>query len=618
MLDVAILPNRGDSQSILGLAREISVILDRPLTLPPRGYTVTPVALDYSITVTAPDLCPVYLLRGITQVKNGIAPLHLRRRLALAGLRSIDRIVDITNYVMLETGQPLHAFDRAALVGMHLTVDNARNGEMVQTLDNEVRELTEQIPVIRDGQGVVALAGVMGAQRGSVGAETSDLLIEAAYFAPTRIRKSKGILGLRTESAIRFEKGVDPDAVAFAQDRALYLLETLAEGKVVGGPIEYRDATHPIVVRGTLPLNPEKINRLLGTSYTETDMKSVLNRLGFESVGDEVVIPSWRRHDIKDWPCLAEEVARILGYDPIPEILDFRMVPQEKPSRLAELSATTETFWINQGFQQIQTFTMVAPDDFKATKVPMPSDWLQIQNPLTQSESVLRRYLMPSMLRAVSHNLKHQNGDLQFFEIGKVFYLAQEGEIREHLVCGAICTGSGWISPYSDNDKAVSEPSFFRMKGWAEELLGQLQISGATVTPSTYPQYHPFMSVDIRIDTKVVGNVGFLHPEILENYDIRQPVGYVGLNLSGLATLEVCLPSFKSFGRFPHTRRDVALLAPRHVGYADIIAAIDAHLPSDVSQYFLFDHFESDKLGVDKKSLAFGFIYSHLDKTLSD
>lgn len=618
ILDVSILPNRGDCQSMLGLAREISVLLNRPLRLPPMDYSVTESIEKWQINITEPEVCPIYFGQRVDRVTNGVAPLKMRRRLALAGIRSVDRIVDITNYVMLETGQPLHAFDKNELSGTTLTVGNAMSGEMAQTLDDEVRELNVRIPVIRDEASVVAIAGVMGGQRGSISEKTTALFLEAAYFSPTRVRKSRSELGLRTESAIRFEKGVDPNGVRFALHRALHLLQELAGATSVGASVEHMDVTHPILAERDVAFNSEKINRLLGTDYSRSDMAQVLTSLGFDLSETTARVPSWRRHDIKEWPCLAEEIARIQGYDPIPEALDFRMVVQEKPSRLSTIATVSETFWVDQGFQQVQTFTMVSPDDFKATQIPMASEWLQIQNPLTPSESILRRYLMPSLLRTVSYNLKRQNTDLQLFEVGKVFYLAQQGEIREHLVCGAICTGNRFVSPYSEAEKAAEQPSFFHLKGLVEELLSQLRVCGISYGVSVYPQYHPHMSADIRIGDITIGNVGFFHPDILENYDIRQPVGYIGLNLSGIAGVPVVPMEFKSFGRFPHTRRDLAILAPRTLGYQDIDAKIREYLPGDAAHYFLFDQFESDKIGMDNKSLAFGFIYQNMDRTLSD
>ncbi len=618
ILDVAILPNRGDCQSILGLAREISVILNRPLKLPSTDYSITEAIEKWQIAVTDPEVCPIYFGQQVDHVTNGIAPLKMRRRLALAGIRSIDRIVDITNYVMLETGHPLHAFDKNELSGTTITVGSASAGEMTQTLDDEVRELTVRIPVVRDGLSIVAIAGIMGGQRGSIAEKTTELFLEAAYFSPTRVRKAKSELGLRTESAIRFEKGVDPMGVQFALRRALHLLQELAGARIVGAPVEHIDLTHSILSERDVEFNSEKINRLLGTAYTRAEMEHVLAQLGFGVAETSARVPSWRRHDIKEWPCLAEEIARIKGYDPIPEILDFRMVAQEKPSNLSKIATVTETFWVNQGFQQVQTFTMVSPDDFRATKVPMPSDWLQIQNPLTPSESVLRRYLMSSLLRTVSYNLKRQNTDLQLFEVGKVFYLAQQGEIREHLVCGVICTGNRFVSPYSEVEKVQGQPSFFHLKGQVEELLSQLRVAGVSYAKSSYPQYHPHLSADIRIGATTIGNFGFFHPDILENYDIRQPVGYIGLNLSGISGEPTIPMEFNSFGRYPHTRRDLAILAPRTLGYQEIESKIGEFLPEAVAQYFLFDHFESDKIGADNKSLAFGFVYQNIERTLSD
>jgi phenylalanyl-tRNA synthetase beta chain len=364
--------------------------------------------------------------------------------------------------------------------------------------------------------------------------------------------------------------------------------------------------------------NPDQLNGLLGTDYSHADIQTVLERLGFQIQNGRAVVPSWRRHDVKEWPCLAEEVARIKGYDPIPADLSSRAVPQSRLTRLQLIARRSETFFVDQGFQQVQTFTMVSPDDFKSTKVPMPSEWLQIQNPLTPSESVLRRYLMASLLKTVEYNHKRQSTDLQLFEIGKVFYIDQAGSINENLVAGAIITGGRFLHPYTAEEKSVAAPHFLHLKGLFEELMDQLRVGGYTFEAPSYPQYHPTMSADVRLGDTIIGNVGFLHPDILANYDIRQPVGYIGISLTAVADKPYRVPEFTQFGRFPHTRRDIALLAPKTLGFNEIESTIDRLLPSDVRSYFLFDHFESEKIGTDQKSLAFGFIYQHDDRTLSD
>ncbi|NBV41184.1 phenylalanine--tRNA ligase subunit beta [bacterium] len=616
ILDISILPNRGDCQSILGLAREISVVLDCELRIPDIRYKPSILENRIGVRVDVPEICPMYIGRYVTGV-SGETPLFMQRRLALSGIRSINLAVDITNYVMLEIGQPLHVFNVNALPDFGLSVGVSATNEMIHTLDDEVRQLPAGVPVIRSGNEAVAVAGVIGGKSTGVTESTADLFLESAYFVPSQIRRSEMTLGLRTESAVRFEKGVDAERVRFASDRALHLLQTLGGAQIAEAASEFRHDSHMIFQARSVPLDSQKVNRLLGTNYSNSEMVAVLTRLGFRVENGVAHVPSWRLHDIKEWPCLAEEIARIKGYDPIAPDLNLKMVPQDPPSRIQVLSDVTESYFVNHGFQQVQTFTMISPDDFSATKVPLPSEWLQIQNPLNSSESVLRRYLMASMLKTIAYNIKRQADRLRLFEVGKVFYVNSEGNIRENLVCGAMIAGSQNEVGYLAGDKG-SAVSFPHLKGQLEALLDQMGLSGFEFSLPTYPQYHPTQSADLRYDGRIVGNVGILHPDVLRNYDIQIPIGYIGINLTALAEIQVDTPVFQPFSKYPFTRRDMALLVPKTISYHEIDSVIRAQLPESVVRYFVFDYFESEKIGADNKSLAIGFIYQDANRTLSD
>jgi phenylalanyl-tRNA synthetase beta chain len=613
IFEIGILPNRGDCLSIYGMAREIAAILQLPLR--PLETAIAKVS-----DLVVPDIqlsdsrCSKYVARRIQLPRtNTKTPLWMQRRLGLCGLRSLSLPVDITNYVLLETGQPLHAFDMAHLSG-GIQVMASASGAMLQTLDEEVHELPEGTLVVADDSGAVAIAGVMGGLGTAVTGTTSDILLEAAVFDPVSVRRTGVKLGLRTESAIRFEKGLDWSGTENASDRAAHLFVTLA-GAHVGGRHTLR---HPeaIVLERRIPFSYDKINGLLGTDFSHTEMQETLAALGIFVSEGHAVVPSWRAHDLVDWPCLAEEIARLLGYDRIPETLPDRWVPLAPPSRLQTAVMRAESFWLSRGYQQVCTFSMISPDDFKKTRIPLPAEALHIRNPLTPDASILRRYLMPSLLEVAGHHAKRQVSSLRIFEVGKVFWLSESG-VQENQVSGALIYGP-LTQGYTPLQRESATFDFAYLKGQVETFLADCGIGNLQFKVSRYPQYHPYASADIFVSDVLIGNVGYLHPDVTEPYGLDQRVGYVGLNLTAMAAFEDSAVRFTAFSRHPSTRRDVAMLVDKKLSYGDIATAISQSLPQEVTDYYLFDAYEGASLGADKKSLAFAFVYQHADKTMSD
>lgn len=617
IIEIGILPNRGDCLGIYGMAREIAAVLQVPLK--PLSVGLPPFVSQPLPAVHVKDSrCSQYIMRRMVLPTSDLkTPLWMQRRLALCGLRSVSLAVDITNYVLLETGQPLHVFDADKLSGdLHVTAAPA--GMMIQTLDEQVHELPEKALVISDDTGPVAIAGVMGGLGSAVDAHTRDIVLEAAVFDPVSVRRTGAYLGLRTESAVRFEKGLDWDGVLRASDRAAHLFVRLAGASVTEAHVTLGAQGRPVLRR--IPFVPDQINRLLGTSFSEEQMRQVLLSLGIEIAHDGqnsvAIVPSWRAHDLVDWPCLAEEIARMAGYDQIPEAFPDRWVPIASPTPLQQMVAVSESFWISRGYQQVCTFSMVSPEDFQKTNMRLPAEALHIRNPLTQESSVLRRYLMPSLLQVAAHHAKRQVEDLRIFEVGKVFWLSEEG-VQENQVSGILVYG-----PVSHTYRAAQKESYFLdfsyLKGQAEAFLTHVGFRDVYFKPSKYPQYHPYASADIFFSDVLIGNVGYLHPDVTEAYGISQQVGYIGLNLTALSRFDLQTARYVGFSRQPSTRRDVAMLAPRDLPYIEIVSAIDKVLPAAVADYYLFDAYEGDVLGPDKKSLAFAFVYQDPEKTLSD
>ncbi len=567
ILDIAILPNRGDCQSIYGMAREVAAILNLPLKKPDCSINAAPGDSDISVEIADKEGCPHYTGRLIKTIKQNPTPLWMKRKLQLSGIRPISLIVDITNYVLLELGQPLHAFDRKSL-GNKIVVRRANASEKMVTLDGDERTLSPEILLICDGDRPVAAAGVMGAKNSEINDGTTDVFLEAAYFQPGRIRKGRTVLGLRTESSIRFEKGVDPQGVVMASDRAAHLMQELAGGSVVGQPktIEWP--------KKIIPFSSEQINKLLGAAIPESEMVSILGRLGFEYKEASMIVPSWRQLDIQEWPCLAEEVARVWGFEKIGTPLP------SPPAPLPGGEGRFESLLLDYGFYQVCTFPMIEAHD--------QDPGLALRNPIAPEESVMRASMLPSHVKVLEFNRKRQVEQLRIFEIGKVF----KGQDEEtHL-------SALWMGGCD----------FLELKGLVENIVGDVVFGECRSV-----ELHPKKALSVNGD---LGVVGFVHPSLLRRYDLDGDVGYISLNLAKMPAAKK--KTFRPIPKFPSTRRDIALLTPRSLKYAEIEKVILENKPKWVKEFFLFDVFESEKIGKENKSLAFAFIYQDPERTLSD
>jgi phenylalanyl-tRNA synthetase beta chain len=616
VLDISILPNRGDCQSIYGMARDISVILNKPLKQP--ECAIKEINEDWSFAIQVKDIekCPYYTARYIKNVQHKETPLWMNQRLQVSGIRSISLLVDITNYVLLELGQPLHAFDKNMLVNNSIIVRTADENEEFYALDEEKRNLEKEALLICDGEKPVALAGIMGGKNSEISDNSSEVLLESAFFHPSTVRRTATKLNLRTESSIRFEKGVDSNLVDFASKRACYLMQELAGGTVISGVKEYKNSNYERFVPYTIPFDYERINSLLGTKFSEKEMANVLSNLGFELTGNVVTVPSWRMGDVVEWPCLAEEIARVLGYHHVSVEFSTGAVIIEKATPINEISRKIEDYLIADGFYQTNTFTMISREDYDKTKQSLDNA-LEFANPLTIEESVLRQQLLPSILKILSFNRKRQVEHMRFFEIGKVFW-GKDGLPEEELHCAGIVTGQVFEKVYFGDDKKNNDVNIFYLKGIVENLLGILGFAAVSFVPITVSIFHPKKAIEIKVCGKKIGYLGLLHPEIVKEYDIDEDIWYFDLNLTQVEQIDLGKKIYSPISKYPTTRRDIALLAPKSLSNADITSVIKKYLPKAVSEYFLFDYFESEKMGLDKKSIAFGFIFQSMDKTLSD
>ncbi len=612
VLDISVLPNRGDCQSIIGIAREIAVILGTDLRLPTLTDATT-LAGPSILTIqnTAPDTCTQYHARTLTLRAVPTTPLWMQLRLTRCGINTISPIVDVTNYVMLEFGQPLHAFDQAKVATNTLIIRHPKAGESIQTLDEKTVTLQPTDLLIADEEKGLALAGIMGGFDSGVNNLTSQIILESAQFNPVAVRKSKQRHHLTTQSAIRFEKGIDPNQTKNAIHRATAIMASWSNASIIGAIASY---TSPTPEPEKIDYNPAKINQLLGTNWDPNAMTKILKSLGFtiDSAPISMATPPAWRHDITEWPCLAEEIARIHGLDNIPTTPITRAIPTQAPSPISQLDNQLTSLLTTLGFQQLNTLPMI-----NATQDAVVAPQLIIQNPINPDQAVMRSSLKPSLLSVLRLNLNKFNGGLNAFEIAKVFH-TENDTIIETTQLGILVTLPQNPAPYTQADKALNTVEFADLKGVSELLLEHLNTAQFQWLPSANPHFHPKQQAALKRYNAHIGTIGFLHPTYIKPYDITLPVGYIELNLSIIATQPQPKPKAKPLAKFPSTTRDIALLAPRNLEYGAIHAAILTHKSKLVKEIQLVDLYINKSLGDDKKSLCFSLIYQDPDRTLTD
>lgn len=625
ILEIGILPNRGDCQSMIGIAREVAAILNLPLRLPEirigdsldsslRGIgSGSGGNANWTVLNQAPEFCTKYTARCMSGVAVGPSPIWMQRRLHAGGIRPINNMVDVSNYVLLESGQPLHIFDAALLPGHAIGIRLSDTDEEITTLDGVTRKLPHGIGVITDGTHPVAVAGVMGGEHSGVSEHTTSILIESAYFQPGAIRTAMRQMALRSESSIRFEKGVDFGGIEWASDRAATLVLELGGGKVDGPLIVKSNDSAQIAQDKWIGFNVDQINGLLGSEFTATEITATLEKLGFEIRDGQAKVPSWRRLDIQEWPDLAEEVARVIGLDKIATRLPISDQLLPEPSKL--------TRWINQiserlvaaGFCEIRSLPMISPKDAELDdQVPTPETTMQ--NPMTPEESIMSASHLARLAKTMAYNLNRQQHNIRLFEYGRVFSSAN-GAISETVELAGLVCGRETPLDYTEDLQSTQSIRFSHIKSVLESALAPITIE---FEASSSVQLHPSQQVSLRVSGTSIGHFGALTPQLASAFEIPNGSLYFSINLNSLLTLNSQKRTFKPFSKFPSTRRDIAILAPKSLPYSEILKVIDAYKSPAVVDVFLFDCYESEKLGADHRSLAVGLIYQDLDKSLSE
>ena len=614
VLDIAVLPNRGDALSIIGIAREVAALLGKPLKKPKINVVAVESSERVTVTVLDPDLCPRYMARLINGVKIAASPDWLKNRLLAAGVRPINNIVDITNYLLFETGQPLHAFDWDKLAGKKIVVRRVRKGEKIETLDGVKRKLPEGVLCIADKDRPVAVAGVMGSTNSEVTEATQNILLESACFNPASIYRTAQQLKLRSESSMRFERGVDWDGVEYALDRAAELMATLGGGKVTKDKIDVKKEARKAK---QVVLRPDRVRKILGVNISDAEIIKLLVSLGFtvepQANNFTVLVPLFRYGDIEREIDLIEEVGRIYGYEKIPSTIpacaDVDFIPAEKQT----LADQVRDILTGYGLQETLTFSIVDPAVFKNFPAPLPP---AITNPLSEENSVLRTSLLPYLLQVVSHNQRHQIGDVCIFEVGTVF-TPQGKEIVEETRVGGAMVGSFLRGNWTEGGKAA-EANFFTIKGIVEALVEEITGLLPEIVSANVAALAPGRAAEIKIDGKVAGYLGELKHPIRKAFDLTQPVFIFDIALAPLLENVKQSPRYQALPKFPAVTRDIALTVPNGVAFGDIERIIKASGSPILEEAVLFDRYSGKPIPEGYYSLAFSLRYRDPQRTLTD
>ena len=607
VVEFEITSNRPDCLSVIGLARETAVSFDKEFK------THTPVVnctndgdkIDnyLSVEISAPDLCQRYMARVVKNVKIGPSPLWLRMRLRASGVRPINNIVDITNYVMLEYGQPMHAFDYSCLDGSAINVRRALDGECFKSLDDQEHTLDSSMLVIADSKKAVALAGVMGGANSEIKNDTTTVVFESACFLGTSVRVTAKKNGMRTESSARFEKGLDPQNCFGGLERACELVEMLGAGEVVNELIDiYPTKAEPTV----LELNVDIINKFLGINVSEDEMKKILTTLEFKVDGAKIIPPSFRA-DIGCMNDVAEEIARIYGYNKIESSLMKGETTQGGYSKKQKFEIAVENAMCGMGINQIQTFSFISPKFYDKVRLPADSplrNSVVISNPLGEDTSIMRTVALPSILEVIARNNNFNNENVSLFEIATVYIPTGADTLpnEKKVICGAM---------YGNCD-------FYTIKGVCENVLKLADIKKYNISSSSsYVAYHPGRCAEITVDGKVIGVMGQIHPLTAQNYDIDVPVYACELDFEAIFEMMNETKLYTPLPKFPATTRDFSFVCDETIEVGTIKAEMAKAGGKLVEDIALFDIYRGPQIGENKKSVSIRVTLRASDRTLT-
>ena len=606
VVEFEITPNRPDCLSVIGLAREAAVTYGKTMAQHEpvvKGGGIGNLTELLDVETPATDLCPRYTARMVRNVKIGPSPKWMWERLRNSGVRPINNIVDITNYVMLEYGQPMHAFDYRYVNGGKIVVRRAEDGETLTTLDGNVRQLNSSMLVIADEHRAVGLAGIMGGENSEIAEDTVDVVFESANFNGTSIRRTALALGMRTEASAKFEKGLDILNTLPAVNRACELVEMLGAGEVLDGTI---DILNFVPQPKQLKLRADKINALLGTDIDAAEMCRILQELGFGVDGDIITVPSWRG-DVEHYSDLAEEVARFYGYNQIPTTAMTGVTTRGGYSPEQMLERSLGTVCRSLGYDEIITYSFISPTYYDKIRLPEDSPLrksMKIMNPLGEDTSIMRTTVMPSMLEILTRNYNYRNKEAHLYELGRTYFEREDGMADEpkHLSLGV-------YGP---------EESFFTLKGAVETILDSIRAEDVTyVAEKSDPSYHPGRCAKVYVNGQEVGTLGQIHPLVAANYGVDAELYYADLKFDALFASRGADPEYQPLPKFPAVTRDIAVLVDKAVTVGAMESSIQAAAKGLLKDVTLFDIYEGAKLPTGKKSVAFNLVLRADDRSLT-
>ena len=611
VFEYEITSNRVDCYSVVGIAREAAATFNKEFKPPVVTETGNDEDVnDYvKVTVENTDLCSRYCARAVKNIKIGPSPKWLQRRLSSVGIRPINNLVDITNYVMEEYGQPMHAYDLDTIAGNEIVVRRAAKDEKFVTLDGQERQMDDSVLMICDAEKAIGIAGIMGGENSMITENVHTMLFEAACFDGTNIRKSSKKIGLRTDASAKFEKGLDPNLAMEAMNRACQLVEELGAGEVVGGAVDI----YPVKREGIrIPFEPDKYNKLLGTDIDKETMIGYFKKidLGYDEATNEILVPSWRQDLLCDAD-MAEEVARFYGYDNIGVTLpsgestaggkSFKLRMEEKAREVAEFC----------GFSQAMTYSFESPKIFDKLLIPADSDLRKtvvISNPLGEDYSIMRTLPLNGMLASLSTNFGRRNKDVRLYEMGNIYLpkqvpLTELPEERMQLTFGM----------YGDGD-------FFTMKGVVEELLSQLGLRNkAEYDPTAdLPFLHPGRKASVVYDGTVIGYLGEVHPTVAANYAIKERVYIAVVDMPEIVSRASFDYKYEGITNFPVSSRDLSMVVPKNILVGDIEKVFDEKGGAYLESYELFDVYEGEQIEKGFKSVAYSLKFRGKDKNLEE
>ncbi len=615
IIEFEITPNRPDCLSVEGIGRETAVSLGKTYKNPNKDIDAMQVAKTdnlegLTVSIEAPDLCYRYMARVVKNVKIGPSPDWMKRRLNACGVRSINNIVDITNYVMLEMGQPMHAFDINSISGKHITVRRAKEGEKITTLDEQERVLTNEMLVIADEEKAVAVAGVMGGMNSEIEKDTQMVVFESAVFKGGNVRLTAKKLGLRTEASSRYEKGLSSENAQRAINRAVQLVEQLGAGEAVDTLIDVYPTKQEIK---KVEFNPERINKLLGINLSREEMTEILDKLEIKVEGD-YCIPPYYRQDIEQDADVAEEILRIYGYDKLGSTLIEAETTLGGKTEAQKLEDRIKQMLVAKGFSEVYTYGFMNPEELAKCKIEagnsLYDSTIKIKNPLSIDYSIMKTTVVPTMMKVVSSNVAKKNMDLALFEMAKIYQdntgaISQEELPEERKIITLAMTGK--------------ESDFYYLKGIVENILEEANVLRYELVADEHESsYHPGRTAKINIGKDTIAILGQIHPSVQENYAIAQNVYMAEIDFEKIVKYAKKEKKYTPIPKYPAVERDIAVTVTEDVEVAHIEKILKSKSKKLLESWKVFDIYRSEKLGKNKKSIAIALIFRDKSKTLTD